>query len=324
MKIALFDAQYLLRRIIARKELENLSYNGIRTGGIYGFITSLKSNLKTINADFVVCCWDGGRSERRKKLFHHYKEKSTTGLDEIKLQEHINFMEYFSTQQKLCQYFLSIVGIPSIHLKMEADDIIYYLSKELSLYSEIIIVSDDHDFLQLVSPNIKVYRTMLGLTVDVNNFVEAVKVPSPDHYVLLDACCGDGRETIPIAGVGGGTAIKHIKDLEIPTLDALYNKLLNDKKLNARSKKLLDNFDIIRTNYELVKLSYEEFSNEDKSIINSLIFDLPDTFDEELILRFLQQLGMDSMIKHFDSFVLPFKLLLSSSNLIIKLRESQV
>lgn len=74
-KIAIIDGSYMLHRSLHQKEIFSLcDSNGNKTGGIFGFLRSLKKSLDNIPLDYYpVVCWDSRVSERRLAVYPNYK-----------------------------------------------------------------------------------------------------------------------------------------------------------------------------------------------------------------------------------------------------------
>ena len=79
-KIAIIDSSYFLHRALKQPELWQLRSDktGERTGGIYGFLRILSSELKHMDY-YPISVWDAGLADRRTKLYPNYKRN----LDKI-------------------------------------------------------------------------------------------------------------------------------------------------------------------------------------------------------------------------------------------------
>jgi DNA polymerase-1 len=111
----------------------------------------------------------------------------------------------------LLEEYLSILGIPFVRIEgIEADDLIASLVRQID--GDVLIVSGDHDLLQLVSDTVVVGHPSVGTGVEalqgVVDVLERYGV-APDHLAELWALTGDvgdGIEGIP--GIGPKTALK--------------------------------------------------------------------------------------------------------------------
>lgn len=167
------------------------------TGMAYGFIKSLISIREKFPKGKIAICWDGGNS-RRKFLFEGYKENRTTKIEIIIIKE-----------LQLTEEVLHLVGIPQyLTNNEEADDIIGTLCKK-NKKKEIVIVSGDHDMLQLLRKNVSIYVSGKNEKyITKESFIKEYGY-HPKYYrysIMLSGCKSDN---IPgIYGIGKGTAAK--------------------------------------------------------------------------------------------------------------------
>lgn len=318
MRVVILDAQYLIRRVMGQGELNTLEYNNIHTGAIYGFINTIKSIISILHPSFVIGVWDAGKSARRRLLLPDYKNKHLEEATDEALEEYDKFIKLLIQQIELSETFFSLVGIPSVRIpRREGDDAIYFVS-QLFPQHDITIVSEDHDFLHLVNKQISVFKPRAGKLVTIDNFYEMTKIKSPDHDLLVNSCTSDPAEHPGIPGVAGGTGVKYVH--QIPdgqvNLDGLENVLKDadtNKTLCRRGRLLLDNFHIVRRNYELINIRLEEFTIEDRMTVKEQFLSTP-LMDEDDMRDFLSYLGMKDWLSKFDSFLYPFVPLVTVEN----------
>jgi len=124
------------------------------------FLESIEKILKkkTLKDSILVFCCDSQRKDLwRKKIFSEYKD------GRVDLSEKNNFKTVFKyTYKKLIPKIIKQNVYPTFMFKLnklEADDLIAIISKELIKKNEdidIIIISGDDDFTQLLNKNIKI------------------------------------------------------------------------------------------------------------------------------------------------------------------------
>ena len=74
MNYIIFDAHYLLHRILHTESYQKLTTSDGRfSGGLYGLLKILGNVLKQFTPQRCVFAWDGGHSERRKELYPEHK-----------------------------------------------------------------------------------------------------------------------------------------------------------------------------------------------------------------------------------------------------------
>lgn len=140
-------------------------HNGEHIGGLMGSLNFLKNIIRKHEPNFVYCAWEGkGSAERRRKTFNNYKQgRKFHGFNRIfegqQEQERDSFKEQMIKLKKYLDVLPFHQGIIDF---LEADDVVAYLTTNVfrneDLY-EVIIVSTDKDYYQLVTPNVSVYRS---------------------------------------------------------------------------------------------------------------------------------------------------------------------
>ena len=182
--------------------------------------------------------------------------------------------------------------IPQFRMEgFEADDIMGTIARDYEKRGiDVVLVTGDKDFTQLVSDKVTLLDTMKNKETRVGDVVEKYGVP-PDRVTDVFALMGDQVDNIPgVKGIGEKTAIGLIKsfgslDNLLQNLDDLaekQRKLITEKKGDALlSKELVTIKTDIDLDMELEKFRYEGF---DKAGLRSL-------FDELEFKNLLRELG---------------------------------
>lgn len=265
MRVALIDGNHALRR--AYHVMEGLSDSeGHATGGIFGFMSIIKTTLQALIPDHFIVIWDGGLDPERRVRFESYKDRSEADPEKEKeRQMHREAVAWQANQ--LSQELLPLFGIHDIRLPhTEADDLIYgareLVLKPLGVTS--IIVSGDKDFYQMVAPLTEVYSPMdkkknnpMDLTVstlNARNFKETMGL-TPAQYLDLRAIVGDTSDHIPgVKGVGEVTATKMLQGF-----GSIRSILKQSASFSAKGKRYRDviaNKDTIVRNLVLMGLQF--------------------------------------------------------------------
>lgn len=208
----------------------------VNTSGVFLFINTLAKYVKQEQPDRMVICFDGGRSTYRLEIYPDYKSNRTGRLDE---QESFTFT--------LVKEFLTLNGIHHVEYPgVEADDLVAAYSRvRANEDDEVVILSGDKDFLQLVSPRV----TQIRPGVKPERWgVEEVKVKFgcfPEDLSKVMALTGDTLDGVPgIPGFGDKTAVKFLSKYEWDL----------EKLLAAAEPKLVGQEDDVRRNLALVEL----------------------------------------------------------------------
>jgi DNA polymerase-1 len=203
------------------------------------------------------------------------------------------------------------MGIPIFQKEgYEADDIIGTLASQAcrkskvnppaggqkSKVDEAIIVTGDRDALQLVSPKIKVYAPVKGMSeaqlLDEKGVEEKMAV-SAQQIVDYKGLAGDASDNYPgVSGIGPKTAVVLIKRFgtlekiykNLPTVkkefgESVWKKLVAGKEMAFLSKKLAKIVIEVPLKWELKKLEFN-FTPQEK----------------EKTLRLLKELGFRSLV----------------------------
>lgn len=260
--ILLIDAAHTLRRSMYQPGLRELSNSiGMPTGGVYGFMNSIKSVINGMSASSVVVCHEGGHSERRKQVYEHYKERTVDEEPELDIHGYTDY-EYYRHQLSWVEQILDSLGIPQLRVSgKEGDDIIFQATRLLE--GQKIIISEDSDFFSLVSEDVAVYRPIKKVYVDLANFQEITDLPTPTHYLYSKVLSGDGSDNIPgIKGVGWKTIRDVLCKIENPD-EITPQRILKEASMlkGARYQKIVDagTAPIIR-NLDLIDISRETFN----------------------------------------------------------------
>ena len=217
---AVYRAYYALNRT------PRLNSKGMNTSCVLGFTTTLYDLLRSQQPTHVGVAFDLQRPTFRHEMYADYKanreampEEIQMGLPWIK-----KILEAFRIPILTCEGY-------------EADDVIGTLSHaaEREGFDQVIMVTPDKDFAQLVTPTVKMYRfgrmgkpdTLMG----VDEVKEKFDVVDPRQVIDLLGLWGDASDNIPgIRGVGEKTAKKLIAQFgSIEEMVAHVDEIKNDK-----------------------------------------------------------------------------------------------
>jgi len=229
----LIDGHAILHR--AYHALPKLNTSGLGpTNAIYGFSTMLLKSIKDLKPDYFAVCMDPPGPNFRNDLYIAYRaNRKPTDSDLV-------------SQFPLAHQLLADLKIATFMKEgYEADDLLATLAKKftsLKPKSRVTIITGDKDLMQLVTPKIKLYMPIRGLSVTQTFGPKEVKQKlgvNPNQVVDLKALMGDPSDNYPgIVGVGPKTAVTLLS--EFKTLDNIYRSLSkikpNLQKKIAKSK----------------------------------------------------------------------------------------
>lgn len=271
-KIMLVDGMALLfRGFYATSYRGNFmkTKEGVPTNGIYQFLRYLFDAIDEFEPTHVICCWDMGSKTFRTDLYPNYKANRSAPPEEL------------IPQFDLVKEVTEALNIPNIGLKnYEADDCIGSLA---TLYSDnndsVMVLTGDHDILQLVSTNIDVIIMKKGQgNYDVftdDNFYEKKGI-YPQQVIDLKGLMGDSADNYPgVKGIGEKTGIKlltkyntidNIIDNLTDLSSGIQTKILNNRKMLDLSRELAEIKCDVQVSCELEtalwSYDYEAFERE--------------------------------------------------------------
>lgn len=265
--------------------------NGEHIGGTTGFLRSLGLTIRQFRPSRCVVVFDGmGGSQRRRAIFKDYKgqRRSMTRLNRTydfqTIEEEKDSQVY---QLKLLIQALQNLPVTIVAPdNVEADDVLAYFAKlTAERNGEAIIMSTDKDFLQLVSPQIKVWNPIKKKMYDEDKIVEEYGV-HPQNFIILRTIEGDKSDNIPgIKGIGSATLRKNFVELSdnspIPwdhifasAEEKIHSAVQLKKKPSKAIQSILDNKPLLERNTSLMRLDEQHMSGMTKmSILNQ--FDGP-------------------------------------------------
>ncbi|MEZ4872163.1 MAG: hypothetical protein R2827_07940 [Bdellovibrionales bacterium] len=128
----------------------------VPTNALYGLLSMTIKLLKDIQPDYMVFCQDRKEPSFRIDLYKEYKANRTEMPEDL------------APQIPYIHKLVDILGIPQINKKgFEADDIIGTLTEfGKSKGWEVVIVSGDKDFAQLIDSHVIMYDTMKNKIYD--------------------------------------------------------------------------------------------------------------------------------------------------------------
>ena len=195
---AVYRAYYALNRT------PRLNSKGMNTSCVLGFTTTLYDLLRSQQPTHVGVAFDLQKPTFRHEMYADYKANREAMPEEIQLG------------LPWVKQMIDAFRIPTLTCEgYEADDVIGTISHaaEKAGFDEVVMVTPDKDFAQLVTPTVRMYRFGRMGKPDVIMGVDEVKekfdVQHPRQVIDLLGLWGDASDNIPgIRGVGEKTAKK--------------------------------------------------------------------------------------------------------------------
>lgn len=236
--------------------------DGTYTNGILGFCKILVRFIRDWQPDYIVTAFDKSRATTfRKKMYPDYKGQRKKTPEPLK------------EQMNLIHRILAECCIPVlISDQYEADDLAGSVVKKYKESTQIMLLTKDRDYLQLVDDKNDVRCLIMTEEQSAEQFRMDYGLPRPELYCFrnvmefnsarvqsekgvlpesitdLKALVGDASDNIPgVRGISSAAAplISHYK-----TIDALYADIKKDmskKALKSLSEKWKEDLDIKRS-----------------------------------------------------------------------------
>ena len=237
-KLMLLDAYALIfRAYYGLIRSPRINSKGQNTSAAFGFINTLEELLRTENPDFVAVAFDPPGGTFRHEKFPEYKATRDETPEDIRWAVPV-------IKDFLTAYGIKMVEVP----RYEADDVIGTLAHRAAKDGlEVVMVTPDKDYAQLVQPNVSMLRPQSGAKGYERLGVEEVKtkfeVENPLQVIDLLGLMGDSADNIPgCPGVGAKTAVKLLADFG--SIEGLLSH--TDQLKGALKKKVEENVQQIR------------------------------------------------------------------------------
>lgn len=211
---------YIYRAYHAIRNLS--SSKGMPTNAVFGFARMLIKLMEDKNPEYLAICFDMKGPTFRHDMYPEYKANRPPMPEDMVLQ--------LPWIRKVVDGF----QIPALEVAgYEADDLIGTLACQAGKAGfDVVMVTGDKDFMQLVTPTHTIWDPMKDQIIDVDFIAEKHGV-TPEQMIQVMGLSGDTADNIPgVPGVGPKTAINLIK--AYGTIDELYTQIdsVTKKKLH--------------------------------------------------------------------------------------------
>jgi len=268
-RLLIIDGQNMfIRNYVMSPQLD---INGNPIGGLTGFMRSLQKEVRRAKPDRVVICWEGpGGSQSRREKNKNYK----LGRKAPKLNREYEFATPEAEREnkydqllRLTEYLEQLPVLQMSLENVEADDIIAWLC-HCNEYEEWqkVIISNDQDFLQLCDDKTVLLRP--GKNEQVLNKKKVLEEYGihPRNFAWARAVVGDKSDNLEgVRGLGLKTMAKRFPFLSENKDYGLKDILTHAKNNNSKIKayqNVLDNQEIIASNYEIMQLYTSTISSQ--------------------------------------------------------------
>lgn len=216
--------------------------------GTLGFVGALLKIIRRVKPTHVAVLFDGECANPRSQLDADYKANRV---------DYSQMPEEDTPFSQLPDIYRALDHLRICHRETtdcETDDWIAGYALTLGAEHEIVIVSQDSDYFQLITPNVRVlrYRGEKTVICDPTYIREKLGI-EPGQYAGFKALTGDQSDNIRGAEkIGPKTAAELLR--EFGSLEAILAKAESIRKPSIRAS-VIRNTERLRKNYRLIRLS---------------------------------------------------------------------
>lgn len=271
-KVMIVDSMNVF--ISAFSMIQHVNYFGNHIGGLSGFLRSLGSYITTIRPTRVILVFDGkGSSTNKKYIYPEYKaNRGITRITNWDLFENQAQESEAITNQivRLIDY-LKCLPVDMISVdKVEADDVIGYLVNKFD--KEVVVVSTDRDYMQLVSDRVMVYSPRKKMFYDKVVVLKEYGV-HPQNFLNQKVIIGDKGDNVPgVKGISYKTFVKLFPEMineRRYTISDMISKC--EQESGNKYKDILNFKHQISVNEKLMNLLEPNISEPDQEYLNYVI-----------------------------------------------------
>lgn len=302
-RVLLIDGLNLFFRNFAMMKMVN--QDGAHIGGLGGFLRSLNYLVNQLQPTSVYVVFDGaGSSTNRKNLLSEYKSGRNlvriTNWDIFDSLEEEHDSKVNQTVRLV--HYLKCLPVKTVSInKVEADDIIAYLSNILSIKhsSKVFIVSNDQDFIQLVNDKTTVYRPAEKEFYTKDMVKNNYGVLS-ENFVLYKTLLGDQSDKVEgVKGLGKKGIIKKFPELlERPlSFDDLMGIAESKLKEHVIYARVLQDENRLRNNFKIMDLGKPLVDEVEKQYLEELSEELPPALNTKAFMLLYSEDGLGRLMK---------------------------
>ena len=263
-----------------------INSKGQNTSAAYGFTNSLLKLIEDHSIEHAAVVFDEGEEDTfRKEMYEDYKANRDPPPDE--LLENIPYIK-----EIVKGLDIPVLEVPGV----EADDVIGTLARQAEGDgADVVIVSPDKDFKQLLSDKVSIYKPAKGdqdFEIKTGETFREEYGLDPAQFVDMLALMGDSSDNVPgVYGIGEKTAQKLLREHHsvenlIDHADDLSGKRARDgMQEHAEEARLSKRLVRIRTELD-VGLEWHQLRREEP--------------DEQKLTALFQELEFESLADRLD------------------------
>lgn len=281
---------------------------------INGFLEVLTDIYNRHKDEFpnIIVLWDG-KSKLRNELLPSYKGTRHITPEDIEIDKH------YHLQMPYIENMLNALGVRQYKASdFEADDLAgYFVRRAAKDGRKVMLVSNDHDWLQYINENTSVFSPKGSNTIIKNhqNFSDYIDL-TPRQFIEYKALLGDDSDNIKgIPGIGTKISVALLQEFKsVKNMINIHNtdEFTNVIQHNVLLKRYVKSISALCTNNELiekfdlnVKLMDLLRPDYDSEMAKNIKYTTPKISKEDFI-NILKEINLTyniSNISRWDSFL---------------------
>ena len=291
-KLLLIDGNNMCHRVFWAQQ--NLSYKGRAVNVLFGFFKQLISLHKQYPEHFRIITWDRGYARRLEESQKAVEAGIIPSAYKANRDRDREELESLYVQMEELQYGLSFVKCIQVALEgIEADDIINTYVKTYHKWGwELVVVSSDGDFYQLLGPGVSVFDAMKKEVWTEERFNLEVGF-GPSLWVDAGAIRGDHSDNIHgVDGWGPVTANKYVR--EYGDIESVIKAIQAKEKKSKKEQVFLDSLPKLRLAKSLKAMDFVSPIPKPR---------VCKEYDPKELERYFLNWGFASLLKEIDRLV---------------------
>ena len=285
--------------------VHHLNPQGNHIGGLTGYLKSVGHAIRLIKPTRVILVFDGhGGSTNKRYLYPEYKANrkiaKISNWDAFDNQEEES--EAITNQLLRLIGYLNCLPVDLVTVdKVEADDVIGYLASKLP--EEVVILSTDKDYLQIVSDRVTVFSPIKKKFYTPKAVKEEFGI-SPINFLTHKILLGDKSDNVPgVKGLGLKTLLKlypQLGDDELVTIEQLI------ESAKDQPKKLGDIYNFrhqLLINKQLMDLHNVNIPQQDIDVIDHILQNPKNTLDVSGFVRLYNEDNLGNSISNVQMWL---------------------
>lgn len=305
-KVLIIDAMNTFLRSFAI--INHINPKGNHIGGLTGFLKSVGFAIKSINPTRVIVVFEGeGSTLNKKNLYPDYKGNR-------KLKRITNFSGFNDQAEesesienqllRLVEYLQCLPLDMAVIDRAEADDTMAYLATKFAPTHDVVIMSSDQDFLQLVNDKITIYSPTKKKFYDSAKVIEEYNVP-PQNYLQVKILLGDSSDNVPgVPKLGPKKLLKNFPELLEEKPVSLNEILTKAKSTEGTMYEAVTMFSHqLKINEQLMDLHNPNLSEMMKMEVEDVITQPKNTMDKLKFLTMYQSDLLGNSIPNVENWL---------------------